>query len=301
MNPKNPGCMVVCCFVAILWVLGSHPESAAQDARAERRDDAPKSVTSDAKPAAGPDSTLALALLGSLTPDHMKQLGQMLDQDWKSRPEWGDMALAILKGERMRMGAGWWRPGVKRYDWSWLRGHFDSDSNGLLDREEFPESGPKCATIFARLDRDGDGKVSASDLDLDSTDPSSAPINMMANVLFSRWDTDSNGRISADELIAFFARSDDESLGFLTPEDLRSALDDPSMRRQQNRAGGGEPPPAEMLRMFLSGQLGWLEAGPEYGERAPDFTLPTHDGSGTVTLYESLAKKPAVLIFGSFT
>jgi peroxiredoxin len=33
---------------------------------------------------------------------------------------------------------------------------------------------------------------------------------------------------------------------------------------------------------------------------APDFTLPTHDGSGSVTLSKSRGK-PIILIFGSFT
>jgi hypothetical protein len=205
------------------------------------------------------------------------------------------MAIAILKNERMRGGMGWWQPGLKRYDWSWLRAHFDSNQDGQIDRDELPISETLRDRLFARLDRDLDGKLTAADFD--GTD--AGPVSMMTSVLFSRLDTDSNGRISLDELAAFFAKSDSENLGFLTPEDLRISLDDPEMFKPSR--GSGEPPPAEMLRMFLTGQLGWLEAGPGYGEIAPDFTLPTQDGTSSVTLSDSRGKKPVVLIFGSFT
>ena len=247
---------------------------------------------------------LTSLLLGSLSPEHMKQLGLMLEQDWKNRPEWGEMAVAILKSERMRGGMGWWKPTVKRYDWSWLRGHFDANQDGVVDREELPDNMPLGDKLFARLDRDYDGKLTAADFETsDSGGPMNpiAMMNMMSGMVFSRLDTDSNGRISLEELAAFFAKADSETLGFLTPDDLRAALDDPDMHRPSARDQGGEPQPAEMLRMFLTGQLGWLEAGPEYGDTAPDFTLPTQDGSRTIKLSDSRRKKPVVLIFGSFT
>lgn len=250
------------------------------------------------------EATLALALLGSLTPEHMKQLGQMLEQDWKRRPEWGEMAIAILKGEQMRVGMGWWKTTVKRYDWSWLAGNFDANRDGVVDRAELPENVPLGDKLFARLDRDLDEKLTAADLETtDAGGPMNpvAMLNMMSGVVFSRLDTDSNGRVSLEELAAFFAKADGEELGFLTPEDLRAALDDPDMRKQMARGQGGQPAQAEMLRMFLTGQLGWLDSGPEYGDVAPDFTLPTHDGFATVTLTDSRGKKPVVLIFGSFT
>jgi hypothetical protein len=312
-------------FHAVLFLLAGtglpHPYCRADDPPAvEKKSDDPnlksessnlksqisdlESQSSDSQSAPSPEATLALALLGSLTPEHMKQLGQMLEQDWKRRPEWGEMAIAILKGEQMRVGMGWWKTTVKRYDWSWLRGHFDANQDGFVDREELPESVPLGDKLFARLDRDLDGKLTAVDLETtDSGGPMNpvAMLNMMSGVVFSRLDTDSNGRVSLEELAAFFAKADGEELGFLTPEDLRAALDEPNMRKQPARGQSGEPPPAEMLRMFLTGQLGWLESGPEYGDVAPDFTLPTHDGSATVTLTGSRGKKPVVLIFGSFT
>ena len=263
-----------------------------------------KSQISDQTATQSAEATLALALLGSLTPEHMKQFGQLLEQDWKRRPEWGEMAIAILKGEQMRVGMGWWKTTVKRYDWSWLRGNFDANQDGVVDRAELPENVPLGDKLFARLDRDLDEKLTAADLEVtDAGGPMNpvAMMNMMSGVVFSRLDTDSNGRVSLEELAAFFAKADSEALGFLTPEDLRAVLDDPDMRKQSARGSGGQPPQAEMLRMFLTGQLGWLESGPEYGDAAPDFTLPTHDGSSTVTLSDSRGRKPVVLVFGSFT
>ncbi len=53
--------------------------------------------------------------------------------------------------------------------------------------------------------------------------------------------------------------------------------------------------------MFLRGDLGWLTSGPQVGDAAPDFTLPTHDGTANVTLSDSFGKRPVVLVFGSFT
>jgi len=37
------------------------------------------------------------------------------------------------------------------------------------------------------------------------------------------------------------------------------------------------------------------------GDMAPDFTLSTHDHSGTVTLSSFRGHKPVVLVFGSYT
>ena len=53
--------------------------------------------------------------------------------------------------------------------------------------------------------------------------------------------------------------------------------------------------------MFFNGELGLFEPGPQIGDDAPDFTLPTHDGQRIVALGELRDKKPVVLIFGSFT
>jgi peroxiredoxin len=45
----------------------------------------------------------------------------------------------------------------------------------------------------------------------------------------------------------------------------------------------------------------WARGGAlSHGDPAPDFTLPTQDGSSRVTL-SSLRGRPVVLVFGSYT
>ena len=245
---------------------------------------------------------IADALLGSLTPEHLKSLGQMLEQDWKDRPEWGDMAVAVMKGENMRMGMGWWRPAAKRYDWNWIHGHFDTNSDGQVDRDELAVGDSEFAEFFTRLDRDMDGKLTAADFDHSDSGMGmniAAMQNMMVSHLFHRLDTDSNGRVSEEEWLKFFVHADRDELNFLTSEDLLAALHEPETRSPGPRSD--EPSPGRMLQMLLAGQMGSLNSGPDYGEQAPDFTLPTHDGKRTVTLSDSCGKRPVVLVFGSFT
>jgi hypothetical protein len=286
---------VVSCQLSVAAILAIGPYAAT----ATRADDPPpeKQPTTDNNPQT--PQNLAALLLGNLTPDHMKQLGQMLEQDWKDRPEWGDMAVAVLKAESMRIGMGWWRPSVKRYDWDWLRGHFDADGDGKVIADELPTELHQSIKCLDRMDRDLDGQLTAADFDY-ASQPMMTPAAMqarMADMVFYKLDADSNGRISKDEIAEFFAHADRDKLDFLTPEDVKVALDDPEMRKPARQE---QPPAAEMLRMFLTGQLGTFEAGPNYGDAAPDFTLPTLDGKETVTL-SSRRGKPVVLIFGSFT
>ena len=50
-------------------------------------------------------------------------------------------------------------------------------------------------------------------------------------------------------------------------------------------------------RLWLWARRGHLSEG----ELAPDFTLPTYDHSGTVTLSSHRGTRPVVLVFGSYT
>lgn len=273
----------------------------------------PKTQVSDRKSdAPASEFALANALLGSLSPEHLKSLGEMLEQDWKDRPEWGDMAVAILKNDFMRSGAGWWKPGSKRFDWNWLSERLDANKDGQIDREEFPSELAKADQLFERLDRDGDGKLTAADFDYTDPNPATMFMNLpamkdrMSNQLFNRLDKDSNGRVTMPELAEFFRYGDKEELEFLTPEDLRFAMDPPPSKKpasepDDNPTSAGPSTPAAALRMFLRGELGWLNSGPQPGDAAPDFTLPTHDGTANVKLSDSFGKRPVVLVFGSFT
>jgi Ca2+-binding EF-hand superfamily protein len=254
---------------------------------------------------------LTKALLGNLSPEHMMSLGEMLEEDWKDRPEWGDMAVAILKDDFMRPGAGWWKPSAMRYDWNWLSTRFDANKDGKVERDELPGDVEKPEQLFERLDRDNDGTLMPPDFDYTAPNPATmlnigAMKDKMSNQIFGRLDTNSNGRVTMDEIAEFFRNHDQEELGFLSPEDLRFALDDPSLKTSDSEpdeipAVAGPSTPAAALKIFLRGDLGWLTAGPGVGDIAPDFTLPTHDGATNVTLSDSFGKRPVVLVFGSFT
>jgi hypothetical protein len=56
-----------------------------------------------------------------------------------------------------------------------------------------------------------------------------------------------------------------------------------------------------LLRGLLTAEIGSPFEGPAVGESAPDFTLPTGDGLGKVTLSSFRGKAPVALVFGSFT
>jgi hypothetical protein len=102
----------------------------------------------------------------------------------------------------------------------------------------------------------------------------------------------SNGRVSHAEWEAFFARAS-KGKGYLTPDDLRAALQPPPP--------SPGPSPLVLLQGLLAGELGSFHDGPRVGEPAPDFTLKTFDGKRTVRLSGFRGHKAVVLVFGSFT
>lgn len=276
----------------------SDNEAVAPDSpdTAVKEPDAPEANTPVAG-AAGMDLATLSAIVEKLSPDHRKQFGQMLSADWRDRPEWADMLIALLQGEELRPGAGWFKLSQKRYDWSWLSAKFDANADGPVTKDELPVGTPNLDQVFSRLDRDNDGQLRLADFDYSGRQPSTPP-QMMSQFLGALLDGDSNGRITPEELTEFLKRADRDKLGFLTGEDLYRdftlAFDD------LNGSEDDMPPPDKMLAMFFRGELGTFGAGPNLGDAAPDFTLPTHDGSRSVTLSQCRGK-PVILIFGSFT
>jgi hypothetical protein len=233
------------------------------------------------------------------SPQLARRLADLLRNDWQDRPEWADMAIALLKGEGMGPGSGWWKPADARYGWRWLSEKLDWDGDGRIGRDDFASGFPALEHCFARLDRDEDGVITAGDLDW-SESGSYARRSQMAAGVFGRLDRNSNGRISHEELDQFFQQADREGLGYLTREDVLAALNPPDPTRQPAEAAE-EPHPLELLAMLLKGQMGVLDPGPGVDDEAPDFTLPRHDGQGTVAPSDARGKRPVVLIFGSFT
>src|SRR5262249_41161002 len=216
------------------------------------------------------------------------------------RLEFVEMASAILSGSRMGPNDGWFHPSRSRYDWNWLAARHGLDGKGTIARQQF--RGP--ADLFARLDRDGDGVLTADDFD---SSPKSAFRRQAspATQLFQKLDTDSNGRISPAEWEALFKQLA-KGKDYLTADDLRALLSPPAPGKMASQAKppagkGGGPTPLLLLAGLLTGEIGSPFEGPRPGLRAPDFRLRTHDGRKEIALADYRGEKPVVLIFGSFT
>ena len=247
-----------------------------------------ESESNDSPPVESPTDGLSPALA--------KQLGQLLERDWQDRPEWAEMMVALLKGQGMRLGEGWFQQSQSLYDWLWLSSEFDGDLNGRVEPRELPEN-RLLGEFVSRLDADRDGTITLRDL----RGRPGGPAAMMAGQLFYQWDLDSNGKISKAEMSAFFENADADDHGFLTPDDLRRAFAPPPSEAAAEPESQPQPTPVYWLKMLLSGQLGSMTKGPELGDPAPDFDLPTFDDTQRVKLSSFRGKKPVVLIFGSFT
>ena len=161
--------------------------------------------------------------------------------------EIAEMIAAIAGGAPMGPGEGWFHQGQSRYGWQWLAAKYDLNRDGRISRQEF--AGP--AELFGRLDRNGDGFLTASDFDW--SESRAQPANKQA------------------------AKS----------KPATSTSDGPS--------------PEIMMKGLLSGELGSMFEGPAIGQQAPDFALKTPDGRQEIRLSTFHGKKPAVLVFGSFT
>ena len=222
--------------------------------------------------------------------------------DALGRVEAVEMVAAILRGDPVGPGAGWFHPAQSRYDWKWLAARMDADHDGAVTPEEF--TGPR--ELFDRLDRDRDGRLTAEDFDWSDASPYWKQ-TATARMLLRRADADGDGQLSAEEWQALFrqaARGKDK----LTADALRALLVPPPPlpalppRVGEGKGGGpaGMPSRLTLLRGFLKSEIGSPCEGPAVGRHAPDFTLSTPDGK-ELSLHEYRADRPLVLVFGSFT
>ncbi len=110
-----------------------------------------------------------------------------------------------------------WRDGVMRYrEHGYRRGHGDGGGH-RADREEIE------ADIFAILDTDGDGQLSAAEY---STEKQHAARKEVAAVrLFEHLDTDANGTLSAQEFPPNHLQNlDADGDGEITREEMRNGM-----------------------------------------------------------------------------
>lgn len=214
--------------------------------------------------------------------------------DQATGSEFVQMFRAVLSGSQMGPSDGWFKPAETRYDWGWLIERFDANNDAQIEPAEYGEH----TQLFALLDRDGNGAVRADDFDWSSRSPY---LRQLSDA--RRWmgpaDGDGDGQLSSAEWQKLFERAAGDD-GTLTPEDVRRLLN-PQAQPAPPRSATQGPSKETLLTGLFNGELGSPASGPEVGDVAPNFTLPTQDGTRAITLWEFRGSKPVVLIFGSFT
>jgi hypothetical protein len=204
------------------------------------------------------------------------------------------MLATVRRGEALRSGAGWYDPGQSRYGWSWFAERYDADGDKRVSKQELK------GELFARLDRDRDGSVTADDFDW-SDRSDWAKQNGVSLRLFRAIDRDGSGKLNEQEMLDYFKKLSGEK-GHVTPDDLRDALlQAAAVESGKGKAKAKRVADGGWMKGLLASDLGSPLDGPPVGADAPDFTLATPDGKTKVTLSDSRGKKPVVLIFGSFT
>jgi hypothetical protein len=216
------------------------------------------------------------------------------DEPARHRGEFLQMWDAILSGSQMGPGDGWFRPGQARFTWARLAARFDKNKDGRVTAEEL--GGPP--ELFTALDRDRDGAITAADLDWSDDSPYMRQLGL-AQQLIRRGDRNGDRKLSKEEWSKLFdqlAKGSD----YLDAEAVRRLLFPPAPPRSAKSAPAG-PSKDVLILGLLMGELGSAAEGPKLEALAPDFTLKSPDGKGSVTLGDYRGKKPVVLIFGSFT
>src|SRR5262245_39928927 len=105
-------------------------------------------------------------------------------------PEGLRMLISILRGSRMGPGDGWFGPCETRYTWNWLaKIHGVDPDSGSIPKKMFLGNDE----LFARLDRDLNGRLTADDLDW-SERGAIAQFSVFARNLFRKLNTDNNGQ-----------------------------------------------------------------------------------------------------------
>ncbi len=245
-------------------------------------------------------STVVLAVFGASRsraddPPARARPIEVLEKAWPDHPEWLAMLVDILDGSQLGPEDGWFRKAVSqtRFTWDATRSAFDKDGDGGISRAEFGANDGD----FARLDRDRDGSLTAPDFDFSPHALSPSP----GASLFYRVDADGNGKVTKEEFDRLFRSLDDGDLGFLSQDELRRYFAPPPPRPRSLTSRPSGPSKATLLKGLWRHEIGSHLPGPRVNDPAPDFTLRTVDGKEEVTLSKLIGPKPVVLVFGNFT
>lgn len=173
-----------------------------------------------------------------------------------------------------------------------LLDQLDDNDDGFLDREEAPQ---RMKQRFARMDVNGDGKLSREELQNAAGRAGNGPAR--------------GGQAPAGDPLLRLLDADAD--GELSQEEIASA---PRVLQAIDQSGDGKVDPAELAAIAGSrrgrrpGEIITPAAKAERradrlkrGDAAPDFTLPLISGKGEVTLSSFQGKRPVVLIFASYT
>jgi hypothetical protein len=200
----------------------------------------------------------------------------------------------VRRGADMGPGGGWFNPGEGRYTWKWLSARCGGKER--ISPKEF--AGPP--ELFIWLDRDRDGFLTAADFDWSETTAFSRQMNQAQQWLRQRSAAGKLSKRDWEQLFEQLARGKD----YLSVDDVRALLNPPPLPPSpaaKPGPGAGPPSKATLLQGLFTEEIGSIFEGPRLGQRAPDFTLATHDGKKLITLSSFFLHKPVALIFGSFT
>ena len=208
--------------------------------------------------------------------------------------------------------------------WRLLSQRHDRNHDGVVEASEYSRGEER----FARLDRNGDGRLTADDFrpGLRRGRPARRmPAKALMGQFFRRYvDDDQDGRVTAAEWRVFVSDTDTDGDGVVTADELLcngvtrrtfamvlATLDADRDRKLQTRelavsferldANGDGLVSGEEMRGRAPSRPD-ERALPKVGEPAPDFELPlVKDPEKTKRLSTYRGRKPVALIFGSYT